>query len=77
MKILIIEDDKVLSDNLQKILQKEGFAVDTVNSKTDGLIKTEINEYDCLVLDINLPDGNGFDLGGVFTNLRTVGRHDS
>src|SRR3989344_3740264 len=62
MKILIIEDDKVLSDNLQKILQKEGFAVDTVNSKTDGLIKTEVNEYDCLVLDINLPDGNGFDL---------------
>lgn len=67
MKILIIEDDQILIKNLKKILQREGFAVDTAISKSDGLNEIEINTYDCVVLDINLPDGNGFDL---LDNLR-------
>jgi len=62
MKILIIEDDLALSENLKKLILKEGFAVDTADSKEEGQNQTEINDYDCLVLDIGLPDGNGFDL---------------
>lgn len=62
MKILIIEDDLTLSKNLKKLFLKEGFAVDIAISKEDGQNQTEINEYDCLVLDIGLPDGSGFDL---------------
>lgn len=62
MKILIIEDDQTLAKNLQKTLVKDGFAVDTVYSKENGLVEIEVNEYDCVVLDINLPDGSGFDL---------------
>jgi two-component system OmpR family response regulator len=62
MKILIIEDDQILAKNLCKVLTKNGFAVDASNSWEDGLSQTEINEYDCIVLDINLPDGSGFDL---------------
>ena len=62
MKILIVEDDQTLAKNLKEVLIKDGFAVDTANSKENGLIAIEVNEYDCVVLDINLPDGSGFDL---------------
>lgn len=62
MKILIIEDDQTLAKNLKEVLVKDGFAVDTSHSKEDGLVEAEVNEYDCIVLDINLPDGSGFDL---------------
>lgn len=62
MKLLVIEDDQVLAKNLKQVLIKDGFAVDTSSSQEDGLIQTEINEYDCAVLDINLPDGSGFNL---------------
>jgi len=62
MKLLVIEDDQILLKNLKQVLIKDGFAVDTSSSQKDGLIQTEINEYDCIVLDINLPDGSGFSL---------------
>jgi len=69
MKILIVEDDQTLAKNLKDVLVKDNFAVDTAYSKEDGLVEIEVNEYDCIVLDINLPagkaglpDGNGFDL---------------
>jgi len=62
MKVLIIEDDDLLVHNLKRFLRKEGFAVDIASSKEDGLTQTEVNEYDCVILDINLPDGSGFDL---------------
>lgn len=62
MKLLIIEDDHTLAKNLKQVLTKDGFAVDVSSMREDGLAQTEINEYDCIVLDINLPDGSGFDL---------------
>jgi len=62
MKLLVIEDDQVLAKNLKQVLVKDGFVVDTSSSQEDGLIQTEINEYDCVALDINLPDGSGFNL---------------
>ena len=62
MKLLIIEDDLVLAKNIKHSLQKEGFVVDTAFNKENGMSEIEINEYDCVVLDINLPDGNGFDV---------------
>ena len=70
MKVLIIEDDRTLAKNLKQVLVKAGFAVDTANTRENGLAETEINEYDCIVLDINLPDGSGFDL---LDDLRNTG----
>jgi DNA-binding response OmpR family regulator len=64
MKILLVEDDQQLRENLQIMLQKAGFAVDTtdrVSAATEN-ISAFGHEYDCLVLDINLPDGDGFSL---------------
>lgn len=67
MKLLIIEDDQRLAKNLKQGLAKNGFAVDSSETIKDGLMQTEVNEYDCIVLDISLPDGNGFDF---LQNLR-------
>ena len=69
MKLLVIEDDPILTKNLKQTLIKDGFAVDISSTCEDGLSQTEINEYDCVVLDINLPDGSGFEL---LANLRKV-----
>ena len=52
MKVLIIEDDQTLAQNLKQVLQKDGFAIDIAVSKENGLIEIEVNEYDCLILDI-------------------------
>lgn len=62
MKLLLIEDDLVLSSNVQKKLIKEGFALDVATSIEEAKIATDVNEYDCLILDIGLLDGSGFDL---------------
>ncbi|PIZ98220.1 MAG: DNA-binding response regulator [Candidatus Levybacteria bacterium CG_4_10_14_0_2_um_filter_35_8] len=62
MKLLVIEDDQTLAINLKRVLIKDGFAVDTSSTREDGLAQTEINEYDCIILDINLPDGSGLDI---------------
>lgn len=61
MKLLIVEDDLSLAKNLQQSLQKEGFAVDTAQTLEEGAIEIEVNEYDCIILDLNFPDGYGFD----------------
>ncbi|MCG2691750.1 response regulator, partial [Microgenomates group bacterium] len=62
MKLLLIEDDLILAKNLAKILHQAGFVIEVAQTQEDGLIKLDVNDYDCLVLDISLPDGNGFDL---------------
>jgi len=62
MKILIIEDEKGLREVIQQSLEKEKFIVETAASFNDGLDKLGCYEYDCVVVDIMLPDGNGLDL---------------
>lgn len=62
MKILIIEDDHSLLENTQTQFVKAGFGVDIATTAEDGLNLLDINEYDSVVLDINLPDGDGFDV---------------
>lgn len=62
MKILIIEDDKDLLLNTRAQLEKAGFGVDVAATKEAAEEQLDINHYDALVLDINLPDGNGFEI---------------
>lgn len=61
-RILIIEDDSDLQEGLLFTLRGEGYEVDTVGSMRSGIKKIEGKAYDCILLDCNLPDGNGFDL---------------
>ncbi|UUC45524.1 response regulator transcription factor [Flavobacterium cerinum] len=62
MKILLIEDEKGLREVIQQSLEKEKFIVETAANFNDGLDKLGCYEYDCVIVDIMLPDGNGLDL---------------
>jgi DNA-binding response OmpR family regulator len=59
MRILIIEDDKRIRINLEKMLKNANFAVDTSENGRDGLDKARDEEYDAIVLDWRLPDLEG------------------
>lgn len=62
MKILLIEDEKKLADSISAFLIRDGYIVETVNDFEQGIIRAAINEYDCLLIDIMLPDGSGLDI---------------
>lgn len=62
MKILIIEDDLSFQEILRKTLEQERYVVEVAPDYRTGLIKQSDYTYDCILLDINLPDGNGLGL---------------
>ncbi len=62
MKLLIIEDDASLREIMQRALQNEGYVVETAPTYFDACDKIAGYSYDCIMLDIMLPDGNGLKL---------------
>lgn len=62
MKILIIEDDPSLREIIHTTLKKERYIVEEAPDYQTALEKTEDYSYDCILLDIMLPDGNGLSL---------------
>ncbi|MBA5650114.1 response regulator transcription factor [Bacteroides fragilis] len=62
MKILIIEDEPSLRELIQRSLEKERYVVEAAAEFQSGLRKIEDYDYDCVLLDIMLPDGNGLNL---------------
>lgn len=62
MRILLIEDDNNQIRVIQGILQKEGFVVDVTDLGQDGIEIGKIYDYDLIILDIILPDIDGFDV---------------
>lgn len=60
MKILIIEDDKILADTLKTLLELKGFEVETVYDGEDGAEYAETGIYDLLILDVMMPKLNGY-----------------
>ena len=62
MKILIVEDEKALSDSMVEYLDEEGHNCEAIYNYFDAIDKIGLYQYDCIVVDINLPDGNGLDL---------------
>lgn len=61
MKILVVEDDQLLNTTLCYNLSAVGYEVDAALTKGVAKCLCGKQEYDLIVLDINLPDGNGFD----------------
>ena len=59
MRILVIEDEKRLSDSLKKGLTESGYAVDQAFDGEEGLYLAESETYDCIILDIMLPKVDG------------------
>jgi len=62
MKILIIEDEKHLSESIVSYLKQESFICDTAVDYGGAIEKIESFDYDCILLDINLPGGSGLDI---------------
>lgn len=62
MKILIVEDEPDLRQMMHKVLQEAGWVVESVPTYATAEEKIQLYEYDCVVLDLMLPDGDGFDL---------------
>lgn len=62
MKILIIEDEASLLEVMTSFLEKEQYVVESANTYQGALSKVADYDYDCILLDIMLPDGDGIDL---------------
>lgn len=67
MKILVIEDEPAMLENIVQSLVKENYIVETAVDFDQALEKTGIYEYDCILLDIGLPGGSGFE---ILSNLK-------
>lgn len=61
MRILVVEDDRLLNSTLCYNLTTAGYQVEAALTKADAIGQTEKQNYELIVLDVNLPDGNGFD----------------
>ena len=62
MKVLVVEDEVRLAENVRRGLAAEGFVVDVVHNGVDGLFNAQVNNYDVVVLDIMLPGLNGYEV---------------
>ena len=62
MKLFLLEDDDAIGMGLKYSLEKEGYEVVHVKTKADAEDAFIINTFDICILDINLPDGNGYDV---------------
>ena len=60
MKILIVEDEKLLADSLKSILQNKGFEVEVVYDGEDGAEYAELGIYDLLIFDVMMPKLDGY-----------------
>ena len=60
MKILVVEDERLLADSLQTLLTGRGFSVDTANDGLTGLEYAKTDVYDLVILDVMMPGLDGY-----------------
>jgi two-component system, OmpR family, response regulator len=70
MRLLLVEDDLLLSDSLKQDLEREGFAVDQASQGVEAEFMGDEMDYDLIVLDLGLPQRSGLEVLG---NWRTKG----
>ena len=74
MKILVVEDEPSLRELIQKSLEKERFVVEVAPDLFSAIDKVEVYDYDCILLDIMLPDGSGLE---VLTRLKELRKKEN
>ena len=62
MKILIVEDEKELASSIKEYMEHDNFICEIAGTFSTALEKLNLYKYDCTVVDIMLPDGNGLQL---------------
>ena len=62
MRILIVEDDPQLAPLIKLDLESVGYVADIVGLANDGLHAASTVDYDVLIVDLTLPDGDGFSM---------------
>ena len=62
MKLLLIEDEQELANSIQTYLTGNSFVCEWANNTKTAIDKISIYDYDCILLDLMLPDGNGFEI---------------
>lgn len=70
MKILIIEDEKILADSLKNMLEKKGFDVETAYDGVTGEEYAALGIYDLLILDVMMPGMNGLEVARAVRNKK-------
>ncbi|MGM9553116.1 MAG: response regulator transcription factor, partial [Faecousia sp.] len=61
-RILLVEDDGTIVAALTQFLRSEGFSVQSASGQTEALAAMEAAEFDLVLLDVGLKDGNGFSI---------------
>lgn len=74
MKLLLVEDESDLLEVIQQSLEKEQYVVETADTYAQALHKIISFEYDCILLDIMLPDGDGLHL---LAELKAMDKSDN
>ena len=73
MKILLIEDELELSKSIQQYLNGHDFLCEPVAHLKDAFEKIAMYQYDCILLDLSLPDGDGFE---ILRELKNTNKED-
>lgn len=72
MKLLLVEDEKYLADEIASYVSKEGFVCETAYDYNSALEKINLYQYDCVIVDITLPGGSGLELIENLKNISTM-----
>ena len=62
MRILLIEDESDLAQSIVILLSKEGYSIEWVDKYNEAVKRIDQRDYDCFLVDISLPDGNGLNI---------------
>lgn len=62
MKVLVVEDEKGLAESITDYMVKEGYVCETAATFQEADEKIYLYTYDCIIVDLTLPDGDGFQL---------------
>lgn len=73
-KILVVDDDKAFLDSICTILKMEGFDVYEATTAESGFEAVVNNKPDLIMLDINLPDKNGFEVLSAIKKSKTFSK---
>lgn len=71
MRILVVDDDRPIANLIQRVLSEDGYAIDVANSGEEARVLALVNDYDGVVLDLNLGDRHGF---AILQELRRSGK---